>query len=199
MGSKRLIGPTDRGAGAKAFAEVVDLKLKVEAQSQELAKLSQSIVTKEELVEQFGKHNKAINELFAKYDTEVRAYITDQIVEGVKIGIQEYDKAAKANFVTRGDLAASGAVDPTTGTPIARGMQQGGQGGGFLEMVGKLVFNAISNPGSGGQDVFAVEFSKYRNLFERRMQLEWSSFLKERFGPLPSAAEEGTGHVEVSG
>lgn len=181
-----------------ASDDITDLRLKFDGLQGEFSMLRESLVSKEALVEQFAKHNKAINELFAKYDKDVRAYITDQIVQGVTEGLKQYDMAAKQNFVTRGDLAAAGTQDITRGSPIQ------GQGGerGFLDVVGQLVMNAISNGGGGGQspgDPFSIEFAKYRGLFQRRMELEWSAFLKSRFGALPEAVDEATGHVEVSG
>jgi hypothetical protein len=177
-----------------------DLNLKLKAQGEELDSMKAGMVTKQVLVEQFGLNNKAVNELFAKYDKDVRAFIQDQIVQGVTEGLKQYDVAAKANFLTRGDLAAAGAPNPTTGTPLGAPGQQ--QGRGFLDTIGDLIMKAITTgTGPGGTQtpsMFEQDWAKYRALAERRLQLNWQKFLQSEFGPLPEAVQ-GTGHVELSG
>lgn len=180
-----------------------DHNLKLKAITEELDAMKAGMVTKADLTENFGKHNKAINDLFVKYDKDVRGFITDQIVQGVTEGIKQYDAAAKQNFVTRGDMAAAGAPDPTHGTPIQPGQQQQ-RGRGFLDIIGDLVMKSITGGGGGeGNGIpswAATNFQQYQKAYERRLQLNWQAFLKQTFEEtpvLPSPA--GSGHVELSG
>lgn len=206
MGKATHKKPATIPAPPSPAAILADLGLKVGGLGEEMQGVKDSMVRREEIVDLFKKNNQQFNDLFSKFDVDVRKFIGDQVVQGVTEGIKSYDESVKARFVTRGDMAAGGSPDPTQGTPLDPRRQaasaQGGAGG-FLDFIGKLVGNAVNGTTEGSSNsVFEAEWSKYKALAERRALLDWQAFLKYRYGreaqgeQLPAGS---SGHVEISG
>lgn len=164
---------------------MADLKLKLEGFEAQLAGTITQPQLEGLLNDLYARQNASLNDLLQKYDSGIRAHIDEQVFKGVKLGIGEYDKVAKENFLTKGDAAAASAPG-----------QGGATGRNFIDFLMGRVEDAFK-PGQGGNannDWMMDELATFKRVYENDLRLKFRNFLRSNYG-----VTEASGHVELSG